>query len=162
VAWPLLARAKPQAWRRICALRFHSEPRGSGGVITSRRLVASLGSFGPAGISANVAAGCALDQREDLFLDRLNPAGRLGPLGSVPLDQIDAVVTALWSEQLRWIGAAKSERPSSFQRASVMLWVSKPRRMSLPLTCFLSVSRRAATVGADPLKLTVPPIVQRV
>jgi len=30
-------------------------------VIISRRLVASLGSFGPAGISANVAAGCAVD-----------------------------------------------------------------------------------------------------
>jgi hypothetical protein len=60
---------------------------------TLRRLVAGLGSFGPAGISPNVAAGCAVDQWQDLILDRLNPAGRLRPLGPVPLDQIDAVVT---------------------------------------------------------------------
>jgi len=62
---------------------------------TLRRLVASLGSLGPAGISANVAAGCALDQWQDLFLDWLNPAGRLGPLGPVPLDEINAVVTVV-------------------------------------------------------------------
>ena len=41
---------------------------------TLRRLVAGLGSFGPAGISGNIAAGCAVDQWEDLILDRLNPA----------------------------------------------------------------------------------------
>src|SRR6516165_10836333 len=36
----------------------------------------------------------------------------------------------LWSLQLRWIGAAKPGRPSSFHRASVILSDSKPRRRS--------------------------------
>ena len=43
------------------ARRSHRERHWPDGVIISRRLVASLGSFGPAGISANIAAGCAVD-----------------------------------------------------------------------------------------------------
>ena len=70
---------------------------------TLGRLVAGLGSFGPAGISANVAAGCAVDQWQDLILDRFDPAGRLRPLGPVPLDEIDAVVTVV-------VGATQMDR----------------------------------------------------
>ena len=43
------------------ARRSHRERHWPDGVIISRRLVASLGSFGPAGIGANIAAGCAVD-----------------------------------------------------------------------------------------------------
>ena len=81
------ARAKPRATPDRSRPTATPRRRRPPGMIISRRLVASLGSFGPAGISASVAAGCAIDQWENLVLDRLNPAGRLRPLCPVPLDE---------------------------------------------------------------------------
>src|SRR6516225_663446 len=69
----------------------------------SRRLVARLGSLGPAGVGGNVTGGGALDQWQNLILDRFDPAGRLGPFGPVPFDKVDAVVTIV-------IGAAQVNR----------------------------------------------------
>src|SRR5579863_3529394 len=54
----------------------------------------------------------------------------------------------LWSAQLRWIGEAKPGRPNSFQRASVMLRFSKPRRTSSLLTCFLPVNCCAVRIAS--------------
>ena len=54
----------------------------------------------------------------------------------------------LWSAQFRWTGDVNPGRPISFQRASVMLSASKPRRMSSPLTCFLPVRFCAARIAS--------------
>ena len=56
----------------------------------SRRLVASFGSFRPAGVGFDVILRRALDQRHDLILDRFNRGHRGMPLRPVPFDQRDA------------------------------------------------------------------------
>src|SRR6266567_2796835 len=57
-----------------------------------RRLVTRLGALRPAGVGTDVLLGLGFDQRHHLVLDRLDPLRGLGPLGAVPLRQVDPVV----------------------------------------------------------------------
>src|SRR6516225_5236245 len=67
----------------------------NGANVVSRRLVASLGSLRPTSVGGDVVSRRALDQRFDLVLHRLDPTGSFRPLCSIPLGEIDAVVTVV-------------------------------------------------------------------
>src|SRR6185312_193310 len=60
-----------------------------------RRLVASLGALRPAGVALDVFGRGLLEQRLDLLLQRLDPVGRLDPLGPVPLLHVGRRVTVV-------------------------------------------------------------------
>src|SRR5690348_7888117 len=72
-----------------------SPAMATGWVSGSRRLVASLGALRPARVRRGVVLGGRIDQRNDLVLDRLDPVGRLDPLGAVPLHHEHAVVAVV-------------------------------------------------------------------
>ena len=71
--------------------------------LSSRRFVAKLAPLWLAGIRLNVLFGCAVDQRQNFVLDRLDRRHGRAPLRSVPLDERDSTVTIV-------IGAAQMDR----------------------------------------------------